>query len=102
MQMVKEAEWMRRQPKARSVKQAARVHRFTELSARTRSTFAQDSQISLGGTGARRQACRPACLRGIWSLSMLHDLEQVLAAALTIVLALQPFYSMTASALMGC
>ena len=47
---------MRRQPKARSVKQAARVDRFHELSTRTRSTFAQDAQVSLaGGSRARRQ-----------------------------------------------
>ena len=56
MQMVREAEWMRRQPKARSVKQAARVNRFFELSQRTTSSFARDSAISLAGaTTARRQ-----------------------------------------------
>ena len=52
----KETEWMRRQPKARSVKAAARVRQFYELTAAARDVPQAETNVAFnGGVGMRRQ-----------------------------------------------
>lgn len=52
----KETEWMRRQPKARSVKAAARVRQFYELTAAARDVPQAETHVAFdGGVGMRRQ-----------------------------------------------
>ncbi len=52
----KESEWMRRQPKARSVKAAARVRQFYELTAAARDVPRAETHVVFdGGVGMHRQ-----------------------------------------------
>lgn len=54
-QLRKESEWMAKQPKARSVKQAARVARFYDLSAAASSAPREEAALDLGGPNAARR-----------------------------------------------
>ncbi|CAL8463581.1 g3115 [Coccomyxa elongata] len=61
----KETEWMRRQPKARSVKAAARVRQFYELTAAARDVPRAETQVAFdGGVGMRRQGRKVLELKG--------------------------------------
>lgn len=52
----KESEWMRRQPKARSVKAAARVRQFYELTAAARDVPQAETRVEFeGGVSMQRQ-----------------------------------------------
>jgi ATP-binding cassette subfamily F protein uup len=52
----KESEWMRRQPKARSVKAAARVRQFYELTAAARDVPRAETLVNFdAGLGMQRQ-----------------------------------------------
>lgn len=52
----KESEWMRRQPKARSVKAAARVRQFYELTAAARDVPRAETRVDFeGDVGMKRQ-----------------------------------------------
>ena len=62
---------MRRQPKARSTKQAARVDRFHVLSAKTVSTFRGEADVQLGtDMKAHRQVPPHAELLHVFALQM--------------------------------
>ncbi|KAK9917578.1 hypothetical protein WJX75_006012 [Coccomyxa subellipsoidea] len=61
----KETEWMRRQPKARSVKAAARVRQFYELTAAARDVPQAETNVAFeGGVGMRRQGRKVLELKG--------------------------------------
>ncbi|EIE27633.1 P-loop containing nucleoside triphosphate hydrolase protein, partial [Coccomyxa subellipsoidea C-169] len=61
----KETEWMRRQPKARSVKAAARVRQFYELTAAARDVPQAETHVAFdGGVGMRRQGRKVLELKG--------------------------------------
>ncbi|KAK9797386.1 hypothetical protein WJX73_009647 [Symbiochloris irregularis] len=64
-QLRQESEWMARQPKARSVKQAARVARFYDLTAAARAGPIQDSAVALSGPGdVKRQGSKVLVMEG--------------------------------------
>ncbi|KAK9833294.1 hypothetical protein WJX81_003890 [Elliptochloris bilobata] len=60
----KETEWIRRQPKARGTKAAARVRAFAELTSRARDTPQGDTRVTFGGAGMQRQGNKVLVMEG--------------------------------------